>query len=188
MKDKLVLKLKQFIIDMKESAGTFVIDISPENKESIFGDLFIPFMQLTNSESVADLTSKLSMLVDSENNSSEATELLGNIIDVMIQDVDNSSIEEELKNLVTNAYAVLNKINELKSNNESTAITTLNDEILAFMNINIVAPDTAQNEAVDPAAAPATDPVTPPAATDPATNSTSAMSIINAVDEVDETP
>jgi len=144
MKDKLIAKLKQFILDMKESSDTLTVEVSDENKDTIFSDLIVPFMQLTESESVSALADILDQIVDGDVEADDHTELLGKIVDVMIEESDADKIEEELENLVTNAYAVRNKFNELKANiitvdnkEVGTEFDAFSKEIVDFMNTDL---------------------------------------------------
>lgn len=154
MKDKLIVKLKQFILDMKESSDTLTVEVSDENKDTIFSDLIVPFMQLTESESVSALADTLDQIVDGDVEADDHTELLGKIVDVMIEESDADKIEEELENLVTNAYAVRNKFNELKAktitvdNKEAgTEFDAFSKEIVDFMNTDLA--DDNKDESAD---------------------------------------
>ena len=137
MKDKLIAKLKQAILDMKESSSSFVIEMSDTNKNEIISDLVIPFMQLTDSETVTDLHAKLDMLVNGDFESEGHKELLNKIVDVLMDSQED--IDEQVSHIVTNAYGVINKFNELKKESddkkESSAFEDFNKDILTFMNI-----------------------------------------------------
>jgi hypothetical protein len=138
MKDKLIAKLKQNILDLRESSSTFIVDLNDDNKKEIISDLVIPFMQLTDSVTVADLSANLDLLVNGDFESVEHKAMMDKIVDVLLE--GSSDVEEELNHLVTNAYAVVNKFVQLKGektivdNKESSAFDQFDQEIINFMN------------------------------------------------------
>lgn len=186
MKDKLILKIQQFILDMKETSDHYIIE--NQDKETLFNDLIIPFMQLTNSTTIKDLETNLNILVNN-NESDEQFKQLSNLI---IESLDSNDIEQcetELKNLISNSFGLINKFNTLKNekiilddNTESNSFNTLNDDIIKFMNTT-----NNQDNNTDPENVETEEEIEQETENVETEEVTDKFTIINPSDEVDET-
>jgi hypothetical protein len=155
MKDKLIAKLKQLFIDMKEGASELTLDIDDKNKDSVISELIVPFMQLTNSESISELNDALTMLIDGNADSEEYNTLVEAIVEIVMEDSKAEEVDAELETLATNAYAVVNKFTELKAdktNDEGTAFDSFSTEISDFVaSLGDQSDDESMDEDVDDA-------------------------------------
>ena len=74
MKLKLIKELLGVLTGVKESNNDITLDINDENKESVYSELLIPLMNLTNSDTVEALHNKLDFLINGNVDSDEFVE------------------------------------------------------------------------------------------------------------------
>lgn len=135
LKNKLIKQLKDLISTKKEGEMTVKLD---DESSNIYAELLIPFMELTQSETLEELSIALNALVDNN----EADELYKSIITIFMEEISEvDEYDKELDTLSDNIIAVSNTFNNLKEQKivnddktESTEFDKLSDEIVKFLN------------------------------------------------------
>lgn len=211
MKSKLIKELLAVLMNVKSTQGDVTLDMNADNKESVYSDLLIPLMNLTNADTIEQLHERLEFLINGDIDTSDHAEMASTLVNYILDDDgSDANFSEELNSLIVNCIAVLNTFNEIKSSTDegsASLLTTMNDEILAVMNEQEVA-DEADKTPEDgkdgeaPADALATDskneaaPMTEEEepveeVVEPAEGTADAeptLSVVAATEEVDETP
>lgn len=199
MKSKLVKELLAALRNIKESQSDVTLDMNDENKESVYNELLIPLMNLTNADDVNQLHSKLEFLINGDTNSEEYATVASALVDYILDDDESeTNFSDELNSLLINCMAVLNTFNELNSgDNKESALLNINNEIIAIMNSqtenqqeDTVIPEETKNEAAgDPGAVEEELPPVEVEEEEVEPEGTGAtMTIVSATEEVDETP
>ena len=143
MKDKIIqLTLSAIAAAKEEDNSDITLKITDENKESIYSDLLIPLMEISKSSSVTELHEKLSVILDSDQDIDDNMELVESFVDSIIDEDSEDSIDElteTVNNFVVNCVAIFNNFNalisEAEEDDKKEALTSINDEILAIINI-----------------------------------------------------
>ncbi len=140
MKSKLIKELLAVINGIKESDEKTELDLNDSNKESVYSELLIPLMNLTNSDTVKDLHTKLELIINGDADTDEHAELTESLVNYILDDDESdANFSDELNSLVVNCVAVLNQFNimvdEIEDDDKKEdALTALNDEIIELMN------------------------------------------------------
>lgn len=203
MKSKLIKDLLAVLNGVKESQGDVTLDLNTENKESVYSELLIPLMNLTNSDSIEQLHTKLEFLVNGDSATDEHTEMCETLVKFILDDEDSdSNFSETLNSVIINCVAVLNTFNEMKESTDKkeSVFTDMDTEIVAIINTQKIETNNeegttdlvedSKNEAGgDPATKEEEEPVVPaePEVEEEETGGPT-LTIIAAADEVDETP
>jgi hypothetical protein len=198
MKSKLVKELLVALMNIKESQSDVTLDMNDENKESVYNELLIPLMNLTNSDDVKELHSKLEFLINGDTNTDEYAVMAKSLVDYILDDDESdTNFTEELNSLLVNCMAVLNTFNELNGDdNKESALLNINEEIIAIMNTNKeeeVSAVPQEDEKKEAAGDPATEEEVEEEPTETEEveeepTGAATMTIVSAEEEVDETP
>jgi len=205
MKSKLIKELLTVLASVKEKQGDVTLDMNEDNKESVYSELLIPLMNLTNADDVAQLHERLEFLINGDIDSSDYAELAGTLVNYILDDEENdSNFSDELQSLIVNCVAVLNSFNEMKTGStdgKEDAFAVLNSEIIEILNkeednttSEEGASDALSTDSNSEAAVPSAEEEEPvvPVEPEPEPEGDAAggptLSIVAAADKVDETP
>lgn len=199
MKLKLIKELLAVLNSVKETQSDVTLDMNNDNKESVYSELLIPLMALTNSDDVNKFHTTLEFLMNGNTESAEHIELCNTLVNFILDDDDSdANFSETLNSLMVNCMAVLNTFNELKDSTDKkeSALVDINDELIALMNTLEKPEDEVKiednKEAGGDPSVPEEDPELDPAA-DPTEEEVEetegpTLEIVGADVEVDETP
>lgn len=134
---KLLTVLINKLNSVKESSKDITLDFS-KGKESVYEDLLIPLMNLTESEDLTQLHDNLNILInESESKSEDFKKITDALIQYIMEDTDNedgADLYDEFENIMLNCVAMFNS---LKSSIENKSIDEMNEELVKYINSKI---------------------------------------------------
>jgi hypothetical protein len=161
MKSKLIKELLAAITSVKETQSDVILDLNDDNKESVYDELLIPLMNLTNSDTVKQLHDKLEFLINGDVDSEDHAALSESLVNYVLDDESDSNFSEEVSNLVVNCMAVLNKFNELTvdvdDDKKEDALAAIDTDLVDLINIESEDNEDATDEESDATDEDATD-------------------------------
>lgn len=209
MKSKLTKELLAVLMSVKSDNNDVTLEMNDDNKESVYNELLIPLMNLTNSDTVKQLREKLDFLINGNVDSDDHVEFATTLVNYILDDEESdANFSDELHALLVNCMATLNTFNEIISkeeddNKKENALDAIESEVLTFMN-SIVKPeekevetktedvddkkeagDMEEEDPANPAPEPTPDPEEQPVE-EPTGEAT--LTIVPASEQVDETP
>jgi hypothetical protein len=146
MKSKLIKELLAAITSVKETQSDVILDLNDDNKESVYDELLIPLMNLTNSDTVKQLHDKLEFLINGDVDSENHATLSESLVNYVLDDESDNNFSDEVHNLVVNCIAVLNKFNELTSDaddKKEDALSSIDNDLVDLINVKT---DTEEDE------------------------------------------
>jgi hypothetical protein len=153
MKSKLIKELLAAITSVKETQSDVILDLNDDNKESVYDELLIPLMNLTNSDTVKQLHDKLEFLINGDVDSEDHAALSESLVNYVLDDESDSNFSEEVSNLVVNCMAVLNKFNELTADvdddKKEDALAAIDTDLVDLINIESEDNEDATDEESD---------------------------------------
>lgn len=146
MKSKLIKELLSVLASVKEKQSDVALDMNDDNKESVYNELLIPLMNLTNADDIAQLHERLEFFVNGDTDSSDYAEMATTLVNYILDDDGSeSNFSKELNSLVVNCIAVLNTFNEMKAEQVEEGATPILDVINAEV-IELLKADDVQDE------------------------------------------
>lgn len=136
---KLLTVLINKLNSVKESSKDITLDFS-KGKDSVYEDLLIPLMNLTESDDLTQLHDNLNILINETESESDAFKKISNaLIEYIMEDNDNEvegdvDLYDEFENIMLNCMAMFNS---LKSSIENNTIEEMNNELTEYINSKI---------------------------------------------------
>jgi hypothetical protein len=136
MKSKLINELLNVLANVKETQADVTLDLSEDNKESVYNELLIPLMNLTNADDIDQLHKQLEFLINGDVDSSDYDELATTLVNYILDDESaEAKFSDELNSLIINCVAALNAFNDMKDQTEPQEfnLDRINSEVLELL-------------------------------------------------------
>lgn len=151
MKSKLIKELLSVLATVKEKQSDVTLDMTEDNKQSVYSELLIPLMNLTNADDIAQLHERLEFFINGDSDSSDYAEMATTLVNYILDDDGSeANFSEELNSLVVNCIAVLNTFNEMKAETTEEGATpvldVINAEITELLKIDDVEDETPSED------------------------------------------